>query len=265
MSDPYQEVEDADEQDYAQFQVMLAEQIAAILQNADPNTTAPAGFTVEVWETLIEAAVGVAILMFLLRSARNMAEKAGVPPVQINDAVDQLVRDQKEQTVQQIAEQMGQTYTSLQDWANPPLPTLTPETLIDPEPAPPTPEPAKPQPTPDQVYRRIQIFAGQAARGMTTSARERLRYELARRLGATHKVWRTRLDDRVRVSHGALENEALPIQEPYITILGSALQYPGDPRGVIGDVIQCRCHLSYRIPMERYSGGSLVMLENPDA
>lgn len=58
--------------------------------------------------------------------------------------------------------------------------------------------------------------------------------------GFTHKAWVTMEDEVVRESHNLnSEQGAVPIGERF----GNGLLYPGDPAGLIGETINCRCWL----------------------
>ncbi len=61
------------------------------------------------------------------------------------------------------------------------------------------------------------------------------------------KKWSATLNN-TRDSHLDLDGRVLRIDEPFTTMLGSAMQHPGDPAGVAGDVINCHCGL---IPVEK--------------
>lgn len=100
-----------------------------------------------------------------------------------------------------------------------------------------------------EVYRRLGIALRTASRVTATNARESAKAGMAVRLGATGKVWRTRRDERVRVSHADLEGEFQPIDGVFVTINNSVLRRPGDSLAPLGEIINCRCRLSYRIPI----------------
>jgi hypothetical protein len=59
------------------------------------------------------------------------------------------------------------------------------------------------------------------------------------------KTWVTRHDDNVRSTHAALDGQTVAIEQPFES--GSALlRFPGDRKGVIGEVINCRCRMISR-------------------
>lgn len=69
------------------------------------------------------------------------------------------------------------------------------------------------------------------------------------------KHWIHRNDSRVRDAHLAvpmMNPRGVLLLDPFQTPLGP-LQYPGDPAGLPGNIINCRCHLRYEI------GGSNVL------
>lgn len=56
--------------------------------------------------------------------------------------------------------------------------------------------------------------------------------------GPQYKTWLTAGDDRVRESHVEADRQTVGIDQPY-QVGDSLLQYPGDPAGADGDVINC--------------------------
>ena len=62
------------------------------------------------------------------------------------------------------------------------------------------------------------------------------------------KRWQARVgSETTRPAHRAADGQTVTLTEPF-TVDGETLQYPGDPRGSAGNVIQCRCtlHVAYR-------------------
>lgn len=59
------------------------------------------------------------------------------------------------------------------------------------------------------------------------------------------KRWLATSDDRTRASHRAADGQAVPLAVPF-TVGGSRFQFPGDPRGPAGEVINCRCSMQLR-------------------
>lgn len=58
--------------------------------------------------------------------------------------------------------------------------------------------------------------------------------------GVEYKQWFTALDERVREDHRAAHAQIVRIREQF-NVGGEKLQYPGDPSGSPGNVINCRC------------------------
>ena len=102
--------------------------------------------------------------------------------------------------------------------------------------------------TAGEINDRVRIGGQLLATEVVTAARESIRYELAFDLGAVRKTWRTKRDNRVRISHGALEGESIPIGQPFVTINGVMLMFPGDPSASINETARCRCRLGYVLP-----------------
>lgn len=59
---------------------------------------------------------------------------------------------------------------------------------------------------------------------------------------APFKQWLSTVDDRTRPTHVAADRQRTLMSEPFV--VGTArLQFPGDPAGPAGEVINCRCSL----------------------
>ena len=69
------------------------------------------------------------------------------------------------------------------------------------------------------------------------------------------KIWDSAGDARVRNSHAVLDNDRMPFNEPFLTIHGSKLMFPGDiSMGARKrDIIQCRCIVRYEVDFEQES------------
>lgn len=64
------------------------------------------------------------------------------------------------------------------------------------------------------------------------------------------RFWVTCMDERVRRTHAQIPGmnpDGRAADEPFQTPLG-LLRYPCDPNGLPQNVINCRCHLEYRLP-----------------
>lgn len=62
--------------------------------------------------------------------------------------------------------------------------------------------------------------------------------------GPARKVWLATVDSRTREAHMDADGQAVALDEPFI-VDGEELEYPGDPAGSAGNVINCRCTLIY--------------------
>ncbi|MFK0295634.1 phage portal protein [Streptomyces sp. NPDC090442] len=59
------------------------------------------------------------------------------------------------------------------------------------------------------------------------------------------RTWQTRLDDRVRPAHAAVDGQTLPVNEPF-EMEGWPVLFPGDPLAPLALTANCRCRLRYR-------------------
>lgn len=59
------------------------------------------------------------------------------------------------------------------------------------------------------------------------------------------KVWMASLDARTRDTHADADGQEVGLEETF-TVGGDQLDYPGDPAGSPGEVINCRCTVVYR-------------------
>jgi hypothetical protein len=64
-----------------------------------------------------------------------------------------------------------------------------------------------------------------------------------------NKTWIATLDGRTRPAHREADGQAVPVGDPFI-VDGQPLDFPGDPRGSAGNVINCRCSLLVTAPGE---------------
>jgi hypothetical protein len=55
------------------------------------------------------------------------------------------------------------------------------------------------------------------------------------------QTWHTASDERIRGSHKPMHLQKRRIGEAFLSGLGNALRYPGDPQAPVGDRINCRC------------------------
>jgi len=86
--------------------------------------------------------------------------------------------------------------------------------------------------------------AGMIARTLATYSRERVREDVARRLGAEYKRWTSRGDSKVRPAHRDLSGQTKRIDKPF-SVDGSDIMRPGDPGAPLELTAGCRCHLLY--------------------
>jgi hypothetical protein len=54
------------------------------------------------------------------------------------------------------------------------------------------------------------------------------------------KTWVTRHDPKVRTTHAQADGQTVSLEQPF-QVGDEQLMYPGDRRGVIGEVVNCRC------------------------
>lgn len=66
------------------------------------------------------------------------------------------------------------------------------------------------------------------------------RHDAMIQAGAEWKQWLTSEDDRVRLSHWALNGKSVPIDEPF-NVGGVPMMFPCDPNGTPAEIINCRC------------------------
>ncbi|MFG2225378.1 phage minor head protein [Streptomyces sp. NPDC048644] len=59
------------------------------------------------------------------------------------------------------------------------------------------------------------------------------------------KRWLATDDDRTRATHRAADGQTVPLATQF-DVGRAHVQYPGDPRGPAGEVINCRCSLQLR-------------------
>jgi hypothetical protein len=72
---------------------------------------------------------------------------------------------------------------------------------------------------------------GAAARGAVSSIRD---------AGAPGKEWLAEDDARTRAAHRSADGQVVPVGAKF-TVSGEQLWWPGDPRGSLANIINCRC------------------------
>lgn len=65
------------------------------------------------------------------------------------------------------------------------------------------------------------------------------------------KTWHSHKDARTRASHAFLgdksyEYHTVDVGDPFISITGAKLRYPGDPKAPLHEIARCRCWMSVR-------------------
>jgi hypothetical protein len=73
---------------------------------------------------------------------------------------------------------------------------------------------------------------------------------------ATHKVWLTAADDRVRDTHGAAAGQTVLVSASFV-VGGASLRYPGDSNGPAKEVINCRCTQSFTVAGSPFSRSAI--------
>ncbi len=100
----------------------------------------------------------------------------------------------------------------------------------------------------DEVYKfAVDSRAERVARTEVIAASNAGAFDAMEKTGVERKGWLSSRDAKVRETHKAIE-EAGPVglREPFVSPSGAALQYPGDPAGGPGEVVNCRCALVAR-------------------
>lgn len=88
-----------------------------------------------------------------------------------------------------------------------------------------------------------------AARTAMTSAQNGGRmdsYLAAEKMGIhVRKRWIATKDSRTRHSHGLLDGTVVDLNEPFVSVLGSTMMFPGDQKGAVAaDLYNCRCTMA---------------------
>ncbi len=104
---------------------------------------------------------------------------------------------------------------------------------------------AVPRPEKDRVEtkgRTFRTLIHQFIRTESTAAFNVRKMERQRRAGYSWKRWVAHHDNRTRPTHANVSGTTIPQNQDFI-VGGSAMAYPGDPRGPIKETAQCRCVL----------------------
>lgn len=78
------------------------------------------------------------------------------------------------------------------------------------------------------------------ARTEVISANNKASLEGMRQCGIKTKTWLAALDERTREAHAAADGQTVNIDESF-SVGGESLDFPGDPKGSPGNIINCRC------------------------
>jgi hypothetical protein len=269
-----QEVDEVDEADVDATEAALAAVLLAALIEASPTTGAPPGITPDAWLGVVEGSGGRLLRDYLTRTASRFLRAAGVPGPRAAEMTEEVVSRAYPEALADVAEGAAAIYRTGRDVSTgarpfgpgsktrlPPAGTKgpTPTSLARPGGiGTPTPSgtggtgvgpPIPPQHARDaETYHRIRVGSAQLARHQATALREAVRYNLAGQLGASHMTWRSRMDPKVRPTHGGLEGDSVPFGKPWTTYEGNELRWPGDPLAPISETANCRCRVSYRLP-----------------
>lgn len=58
-------------------------------------------------------------------------------------------------------------------------------------------------------------------------------------------TWHTSKDERVRPSHGPMHGQIRPLRVPFTSGSGNSILFPGDPLAPPGEIVNCRCHVTF--------------------
>jgi len=196
------------EDDRDETEAALAAAIAALL--AAKAAGAP-------WLSLIQGSLSGIITDYLRRSAYDMAVAAGMSSTEAAQAADEAT-----------AAVLGDIERHSAEWLK--------ISADDRAPLEGGPMDA------DQADQAAQIIATSLA----TYSRERVREDVAKRLGAGFKRWTSKNDNRVRETHRQLNGQTKKLDKPF-TVDGMDIMRPGDPGAPLELTIQCRCWCLYLV------------------
>lgn len=221
MTSPEQtDVDGSDEADHDAAETALGAAIGAILLAElmpGPTSVFRGVKKLKSWDDRIDAAVGGALRAFMQRSASDLAadsKVAGASPVALQEA----------------EEVYPHVLTWLQNNLAETLQHLTDDKIPH-----------------DEAAARVQSAAATMARSTAIYAKSKVREATAGKLGAVFKIWRTRHDEKVRSTHRELNGERVPFGSHFTLPDERTISYPGDPDADLDLVVNCRCHLVYRI------------------
>jgi len=90
------------------------------------------------------------------------------------------------------------------------------------------------------IPKSTEYIAERIARTETATVQSQMQQHTWQSNNVTHKRWAHSGGANARPSHAEISGETVPIDEPF----SIGLQYPHDPSGDAGEVINCRCHQS---------------------
>jgi len=206
MTSPDQFDGGINEDDRDQTEAALAAAIAALL--AAKAAGAP-------WLSLVQGSLSGIVTDYLRRSAYDMATAAGMSSTEAAQAADEATTAVLGDVERHSAEWLKISADDRAPLEGGPMDA-------------------------DQAEQAAAIIG----RSLATYSRERVREDIARRLGARYKTWVTRGDSRVRPAHMELAGKTVRLDKPF-NVNGSDLMRPGDPQAPPDLVIGCRCHLAF--------------------
>ena len=123
--------------------------------------------------------------------------------------------------------------------------------------------------SPDTLRREIQTMtnlveyrADAIARTEVGIAWNTADYQAAAALGEfgpVEKVWRTRIDNKTRDSHIAINGTRLKFSESFMMSSGTTMRYPQDPFGPPAEIINCRCYMDEYYRGDQREDGSIIV------
>lgn len=98
--------------------------------------------------------------------------------------------------------------------------------------------------SPDEYEGYVNRLAQTEASISVNAARHDMAMALYRNGAQIEKVWTTRDDERVRLTHFDAEGQSVPFTAPF-WVGGVPMQHPGDPTAPASEVANCRCQARY--------------------
>lgn len=232
MTSPDQLDGGIDEADRDQTEQELAAAIAVLL--AAKAAGAP-------WLSLVQGSLSGIVTDYLRRSAYDMAVAAGMTSTEAAQAADEataaVLGDVERHSAEWLkisADDHAEKAQQAADQPSEPAEPATPK-------APPVQAPGQPMTEED-----AKTAGDLIATSLATYSRERVREEIARKLGAEYKTWTSRGDSKVRPAHRTLAGQTKRLDKPF-SVDGFDIMRPGDPEAPPELVIRCRCHLRFSV------------------